>query len=186
MAIQEEIDSLVRNETWEIVKKPDAIKLVDSRWIFKKKADQNDALTQRKARLVVPKGFMQKKGVNYSDTYAPVARLPKIRLLLSVGIKYNFIMEHIDVKTAFLNGDLEETVYMKPPEGIEVQIDHVLKLRKSLYGLKKSPRCWNQKFHSCMTKYGFTRSTADPCLYVKTNNCSFLCLVYRIRNEGLG
>lgn len=176
VAIDNEIQSLEKNKTWKIVPTPKSVKVINSRWIFKRKADTNGDMNVYKARLVA-KGFMQKHGFDYFDTYAPVARLPTIRLLLSVGIKYNLLMDHLDVKTAFLNGDLHEDVYMKPPEGFVVPSDHVLKLQKSLYGLKQSPRCWNEKFHECMTKFGFVRSQADPCLYVNVMGESFIFLV---------
>lgn len=132
----DEIKSLEHNHTWTIVKKPESVKLIDSRWIFKRKADTNGDMTKCKARLVA-RGYMQKQGIDFTETYAPVARLPTIRLLLSVGIKFNMLMEHLDVKTVFLNGDLKEPVFMKPPEGIFVPVGHVLKLQKSLYGLKQ-------------------------------------------------
>lgn len=176
VAIMDEIKSLEHNHTWTIVKKPDSVKLIDSRWIFKRKADTNGNMTKCKARLVA-RGYMQKQGIDFTETYAPVARLPTIRLLLSVGIKFNMLIEHLDVKTAFLNGDLNEAVFMKPPEGIFVPQGHVLKLQKSLYGLKQSPRCWNEKFHTCMSSLGFSRSSADPCLYIKISGKIFICLV---------
>lgn len=174
IAIGEEINSLLKNRTWDVVDDPGNVKLVDSRWIFKKKINGNSYIF--KARLVA-KGYMQQEGVNYVETYAPVARLQTVRILLSVGNKFDLEIHHMDVKTAFLNGDLEEDVYMKPPQGVEVPKGKVLKLRKSLYGLKQSPRCWNLKFHGVMTKLGFHRSDAEPCLYIKSSNQSISIIV---------
>lgn len=163
-AIKEEVKSLMENETWKIVKPPKGAKLLTSRWIFKKKSDEDGNLTKYKARLVA-KGYMQKKGIDYGETYAPVARMPTIRLLLAIGIQNDFLIEHMDVKTAFLYGHLKEEVYMKCPQGIKIPEGHVLKLRKSLYGLRQSPRCWNERFHNFITKLGFERSQSDYCLY---------------------
>lgn len=165
-AINDEVQSLLKNETWEVVNYRKGMKLLDSRWIFKKKYNQEKCVY--KARLVA-KGYMQKEGVDYVETYAPVARLQTIRILLAIGNKFDLEIEHLDVKTAFLNGDLEEEVYMRPPKGIEIEDGKVLKLRKSLYGLKQSPRCWNAKFHDVMTKLNFKRSDAEPCLYIKSS-----------------
>lgn len=175
-AIDSELNSLMKNETWIVVPSPKNVKLISSRWIFKKKPDADGNLTVYKARLVA-KGFMQREGLDYFDTYAPVARLPTIRLLLSIGIKFNLYIDHMDVCTAFLNGDLSEEVYLKPPHGLEIDEHHVLKLQKSLYGLKQSPKCWNDKFHQCMIKFGFQRSSADPCLYMYFKGESFMYLV---------
>lgn len=165
-AINDEVQSLLKNEIWEVVNYRKGMKLLDSRWIFKKKFNQEKCVY--KARLVA-KGYMQKEGVDYVETYAPVARLQTIRILLAIGNKFDLEIEHLDVKTAFLNGDLEEEVFMRPPKGIEIEEGKVLKLRKSLYGLKQSPRCWNAKFHNVMTKLNFKRSDAEPCLYIKSS-----------------
>lgn len=160
-AVSDEINSLNENETWTVVKNPGNIKLLGTRWIFKKKSDM-----KFKARLVA-KGYMQKADVDYSETYSPVARLPTIRLLLAIGMHLDMEFCHMDVKTAFLHGFIEENIYLKPPEGIIVPEDHVLKLKKSLYGLKQSPRCWNDRFDKFITSIGFKRSKADYCLYVR-------------------
>lgn len=164
-AIDDEIESLNENDTWEIVPKPKNVKLIGSKWIFKIKEDELGNPSKFKARLVA-KGYMQKQGIDYVDTYAPVARLQTIRLILAVSVKMNLAIHHLDVRTAFLHGYLNETVYLRPPEGIEVAEDHVLKLKRSLYGLKQSPKCWNDRFHEFVTKLGFKRSKSDYCLYV--------------------
>lgn len=173
-AIDDEIKSLNDNETWNLVKNPGNLKLLGTRWIFKKKTGVE---SKYKARLVA-KGYLQKANVDYSETYAPVARLSTIRLLLSVGLQYNMDFYHMDVKTAFLHGRIGEDIYLKPPDGVDVPEGYVLKLNKSLYGLKQSPKMWNDRFDEFVTKIGFERSTADYCLYVKINDksCTYIVL----------
>lgn len=174
-AINDEINSLAENDTWEIVKAPKKVKLINSRWIFKRKTEA-DGSTRCRARLVA-KGFMQRSGLDYSETYSPVARLPTIRLLLAIAVKNRYFVWHLDVKTAFLHGDLKEDVYMRPPEGIDVPDGHVLKLNRSLYGLHQSPRCWNDKLHEALTNLGFKRSESDYCVYVLVINGEVIILV---------
>lgn len=175
-AIADEINSLEKNQTWEIVKPVRGIKVISSRWIFKKKPDAVGNSTRFKARLVA-KGYMQRQGLDYDDTYSPVARLATIRLLMSVSFKFNFKMHHLDVVTAFLHGNLIEDVYMKVPDGFDVEQGNVLKLKKSLYGLKQSPKCWNDRFHTFICKLGFKRSNADYCLYTRVCNGSTVYLI---------
>lgn len=165
-AIDDEIGSLDENGTWKVVKDPGNVKLLGTRWVFRRKTGLEEKC---KARLVV-KGYLQRANVDYGETYAPVARMPTIRMLLSVGMKYDLEIHHMDVKTAFLNGFIQEDIYLKVPDGIEVPPGHVLKLEKSLYGLKQSPRAWNDRFDNFITSIGFQRSIADYCLYVLVKN----------------
>lgn len=163
-AIQNEIEVLEESETWIIVEKPENIKPLDSKWVFTKKQTNNDEVY--KARLVV-KGFQQKG--NLEDTYSPVLRLQTLRILLSVAVQRNYIIHQMDVKGAFLYGRIDEEVYLKPPLGINVKHGCVLKLLKSIYGLKKSPKYWYEHLHELITKFGFLRSENDYCLYSKDN-----------------
>lgn len=134
-AVNDEIKSLMDNETWKVVPVPSKVKLIGTRWIFKLKSNEDGNPCTFKARLVA-KGYQQKAGIDYVDTYAPVARLQTIRLILSLCVKNDFVIYHLDVRTAFLHGFLNEDVYLRIPEGIEVPDGHVLKLNKSLYGRK--------------------------------------------------
>ena len=175
-AVDEELKSLERNKTWQVVKPPPKVKLIGTKWIFKRKPSDDGAGYRCRARLVA-KGFMQREGVDYSETYAPVARLPTVRLLLSIGVQFRYKMIHLDVRTAFLHGNLDEEIYMKVPEGVRVPDGCALRLHKSLYGLKQSQRCWNNRFDAFMTENGFTRSKADYCLYWKQDGDAVIIVV---------
>lgn len=168
-AVQEELRSLNANETWEVVPRPRDAKVISGKWIFKTKLNKNGDLERYKARLVA-RGFMQKQGVDFQETYAPVAKLATVRFLLAIGIQLNFYFCHMDVVTAFLYGHLEKPVFMTAPEGVDVPDGMVLKLKRSLYGLKQSPKCWNNRFHEFVVGLGFRRSEADYCLYVRIDS----------------
>jgi hypothetical protein len=121
--------------------------------------------TKFKARLVA-KGYSQKADIDYTETFSPVIRFDTIRVMLSVAAKEKLHLAQFDIKTAFLYGELEETIYMRQPEGFEDGTARVCKLNKSLYGLKQSPRCWNKRFKSFLDKHGLIQSAADPCLFI--------------------
>ncbi|RVW56778.1 Retrovirus-related Pol polyprotein from transposon TNT 1-94 [Vitis vinifera] len=146
-AVDEEVRALEKNGTWEITDLPRGKKPVGCKWIFtvKYKADGN--VDRYKARLVA-KGFTQSYGIDYQETFAPVAKLNTVRVLLSLAANLDWSLHQLDVKNAFLNGDLEEEVYMDIPAGLETtsNFNKVCKLRKSLYGLKQSPRAWFERF----------------------------------------
>lgn len=176
-AIAEELKSHKKNQSWIPVKPSKAVKLLSSRWVFGLKEDEHGNATRYKARLVV-RGCQQRPG-EYTDTYAPVARLPTIRLLLSVALQFGFRIHQLDVKTAFLHGDISEEIYMRPPDGVTVPNGYVLKLQRSIYGLKQSPRQWNRKFHDFIVTIGFIQSTADYCIYIyRTNDTLVYLLIY--------
>ena len=113
------------------------------------------------------RGFEQKESFNYDEIYSPVAKMSTIRTLLSVGNQYKYYFKQLDVKTAFLNGDLKENVYIYPAEGFKCNKEKVLKLKKSIYGLRQASKCWNDKINSFLLKYGFKRSGVDSCMYTK-------------------
>lgn len=166
-AIEDELKALEESGTWKEVNKPDNAEIIDSRWVFKIKKNEHGELLQYKARLVA-KGFQQREGLDLNEIYAPVAKLTTLRVLLVVAANLNLRICQMDVKSAFLYGDIKENVYMHIPEGVKNQNENkVWKLYKSLYGLKKSPRYWNEKFNSVMIKEGFSRSKTDYCLYYK-------------------
>ena len=178
-AIQDEMDSIVSNHTWELVDLPKGSRPIGCKWVFKKKYHSDGTLNTYKARLVA-KGFRQKEGIDYFDTYAPVARTTTIRLLFALASLNDLIIHQMDVKTAFLNGDLDEEIYMEQPEGylLPGNEQKVCKLVKSLYGLKQAPKQWHQKFDSVILSNGFIPNSCDKCLYTKTCKTTviFLCL----------
>ncbi|GAB1869619.1 Gag-pol polyprotein [Camponotus japonicus] len=175
-AVQDEIDSLLENGTWDLVELPPGKRVIDNRWIFKIKRDENGDIERYKARLVV-KGCSQRKGFDYSETYAPVARLTTVRTLLSVINHEVLLASQMDVKNAFLHGHIEEEIYMKQPEGINNNSNLVCKLNKSLYGLKQAPRAWNARFDEFVRSLGFRRSENDRCLYIRMNGNSKIYLL---------
>jgi hypothetical protein len=167
-ALEEEYNSLVRNETWELVPPPEACNVIGSKWVMKIKRDADGNVDRHKARLVA-QGYSQTPGIDYEEVFSPVARHSSIRTLLALANKHNLEIHQMDVKTAFLNGHIEHDIYMSQPDGFVDQEhpEYVCKLKKSLYGLKQSARCWNQTLDSFLTKSGYRKSNVDNCIYVK-------------------
>ncbi|GKA23983.1 zinc finger, CCHC-type containing protein [Tanacetum coccineum] len=167
-AIDDEIGSIMENNTWVLSDLPPGCKPLGCKWIFKRKMKVDGTIDKFKARLVI-QGFRQKEGIDYFDTYAPVARITTIRLLLALAAIHNLVIHQMDVKTAFLNGDLDEEVYMKQPEGFVMPGNEhkVCKLVKSLYGLKQAPKQWHQKFDEVVLSSGFHLNQSDKCVYSK-------------------
>ena len=170
-AIKSEMDSLIENETWELSELPPGRKAIGCKWTFKIKRGANGQITRYKSRLVA-RGFSQKYGEDYDEVFAPVVKQTTIRTLLAIAKKEKLKVRHHDVKTAFLNGDLHEDIYMKQPEGfVEKGKEHlVCHLKKTLYGLKQSARAWNEKINQILLDDGFKRGEADNCLYTKFVN----------------
>ena len=139
-AMNEEMEALQRNTTWELVPLPEGKKTVGCRWIFTVKLNPDGSINRYKARLVA-KGYTQKYGIDYEDTFAPVAKMNTIRVLISLAENLNWPLRQFDVKNAFLNRTIDEKVYMNPPPETRCT-DRVCKLKKALYGLKQSPRAW--------------------------------------------
>ena len=167
-AIQDEMDSIINNNTWELSDLPPGCKALGNRWIFKRKIKVDGSIDKFKARLVI-QGFRQKEGIDYFDTYAPVARTSTIRLLIALAAIHNLVIHQMDVKTAFLNGELDEEIYMKQPEGFVVPgcENKVCKLKKSIYGLKQAPKDWHDKFDKVVLSNGYVINQADKCVYSK-------------------
>ena len=155
-AVRSEMDSVMSNGTWEIVDRPYGCKPIGCKWVFKKKLRPNGTIERYKIRLVA-KGYTRKEYEDFFDTYSPVVRLTTIQVLLSLAASYGLIVHQMDVKTAFLNGELEEEIYMDQPDGFVAngQEDKVGKLLKSLYGLKQAPKQWHEKFDRTLTSAGF-------------------------------
>ena len=143
-AMEKGMKSLQENEVWDLVELPRGRKPVGSKWVFKVKTDEDGNVERYKARLVA-QGFTQKFGADCDETFCPVVRLESVRTLIELSVQHILQLHQVDITTAFLNGKLEEEVFMKQPEGFVVkgQKHLVCRLKKSLYGLKQSPRCWN-------------------------------------------
>lgn len=165
-AVQEELKSFEENNAWEVVDIPVSGNIVKCKWVLKKKCDAEDNVRYR-ARLVA-KGCSQKYGVDYDETFSPVVRHTTLRLLFALSVQLNLNVTHLDVKTAFLNGELSETIYMQKPLGYMCTNDKkILKLKKAIYGLKQASRAWHKKVDSCMLADGYIKSKIEPCLYLK-------------------
>ncbi|UYV81386.1 hypothetical protein LAZ67_20001014 [Cordylochernes scorpioides] len=177
-AMNEEMNSLTENDVYECTTLPPGQKPIDCKWVLKTKLNSKGEITRYKARLVA-KGFAQKKGIDYEETFSPVARHDTIRTLLAIAANEDLKLVQFDIKTAFLYGDLQDQIYIKQPEGFNNGTDLVWKLKKSLYGLKQSPRCWNQKIVNFMKERCLKESTADPCLFFrKTNDHLLIIAIY--------
>ncbi|GJR49345.1 putative ribonuclease H-like domain-containing protein [Tanacetum coccineum] len=176
-AIKSEIESILQNHTWELVDLPPGCKPLGYKWIFKKKMKADGTIDKYKARLVI-KGFRQREGLDYFDTYSPVTRITSIRMIIAIAALRNLEIHQMDVKTAFLNGDLEEEIYMNQPEGFIApgQEGKVCRLVKSLYGLKQAPKQWHQKFDHTMLESGFKINECDKCVYVKDTSSGYVIL----------
>jgi len=177
-AMNEEYESIMRNETWELTELPENKVPIGCKWLYKTKFNADGSVDKYKARLVA-KGYSQKEGIDYEDTFAPVAKLNTIRIMIALATQYNWKIHQLDVKSAFLNGDLKEEVYLVQPEGFikKGQENLVCKLKKALYGLKQAPRSWYIKIDSFFAQKGFVKSKNDPNLYVKKDENGNVALV---------
>ncbi|RVW67710.1 Retrovirus-related Pol polyprotein from transposon TNT 1-94 [Vitis vinifera] len=177
LAMKDEMDSLLGNQTWELTELPVGKKALHNKWVYRIK-NEHDGSKRYKARLVV-KGFQQKEGIDYTEIFPPIVKMSTIRLVLGMVAAENLHLEQLDVKTTFLHGDLEEDLYMIQPEGfiVQGQDNLVCKLRKSLYGLKQALRQWYKKFDNFMHRIGFKRCEADHCCYVKSFDNSYIVLL---------
>ena len=174
--MKEEMQAIERNQTWELVDLPNDKSPIGLKWVFRTKFNTDGSVQKHKARLVV-KGYAQQQGVDFDETFSPVARFETVRVLLALSAHLNWPVYQFDVKSAFLNGELEEEVYVQQPEGFVVRDneDKVYRLKKALYGLKQAPRAWYKRVDSYFLQHGFVRSENEPTLYVKkSDNGDFL------------
>lgn len=167
-AMNAEIDSIRKNNVYSVTELQEGRKAIGCKWVFKIKKDGNGNVERYKARLVA-KGYSQKAGIDFNETYAPVAKFNSIRLILAIAASKSFVVHQMDVKTAFLNGDLDEDIYMEQPDGMigEGEEKLVWKLHKSLYGLKQAPRVWYMKLDTFLKNIGFTRCERDYSVYAE-------------------
>ena len=160
---------------------PNGAKAIGCKWVFKTKRDSLGNIERYKARLVA-KGFTQKEGIDYKETFSPVSKKDSLRIILALVAHFDLELQQMDVKTTFLNGDLEEEVYMKKPEGFSSSSgEHlVCKLNKSIYGLKQASRQWYLKFHGIISSFDFDENPMDQCIYHKVSGskiCFFVLYV---------
>lgn len=174
-AMDEEISALEKNKTWILVDRPAGVKPIKNKWVYKLKLNPDGTIERFKARLVA-KGYTQIENIDYKETYAPVASMNTIRLLLAVANQESMHIIQFDIKTAFLYGDLDETLYMEQPENYVKDPDKVCKLVKSLYGLKQAPRQWNKKFDQFLKLFKLQQSCVDRCVYYSDDRSLILAI----------
>ncbi|CAM8883048.1 unnamed protein product [Rhodiola kirilowii] len=173
--MQEELEEFARNEVWDLVPRPDGVNVIGTKWIFKNNSDASGNITGNKARLVA-QGYVQIEGIDFDETFAPVAHLEAIRLLLALACHLKFRLFKMDVKSAFLNGVLNEEVYVAQPKGFE-DPHHpvsVFRLKKALYGLKQAPRAWYERLTVFLIEHGYVRGAVDKTLFVKHTRSDFI------------
>ncbi|GAA0139391.1 transmembrane signal receptor [Lithospermum erythrorhizon] len=178
IAMDAEIESIEKNNTWTLTDLPEATKRIGVKWIYKTKKDEAGNILKCKARLVA-KGYTQEHGIDFNEVYAPVARLDTIRMIIGVAAQRGWKVFQLDVKSAFLQGELEEEVFVDQPQGYEVAAkEHqVYKLHKALYGLKQAPRAWYSKIESHFGREGFQKCSSEQTLFTKKNAVGKIIIV---------
>ena len=170
--MKKELDALHKTRTWDLVDLPSGKSAIGCKWVYKIKTRSDGTIDRYKARLVA-KGFTQEYGIDYEETFALVARPSSVRTLIVVSAARKWPLFQLDVKNAFLNGELSEEVYMKLPPGYShpLRFPHrVFQLRRALYGLKQAPRAWFAKFSSTISQHGFSGSSFDTALFLRRSS----------------
>jgi len=177
-AMKDEMKSMSSNNVWDLEEIPKRAKTVGCEWVYKTKYDSNGNIEKYKARLVA-KGFTQREGVDYNETFSPVSCKDSFRIIMALVAHFDLELHQMDVKTAFLNGDLEENVYMKQPTGFFMEgKEHMgCRLKKSIYGLKQASRQWYLKFNNRIKSFGFKENVEDNCIYAKFKSGKYIFLI---------
>ena len=177
-AMIDELKSIEKNKTWDLCELPSDKKAIGVKWVYKVKQNPEGKVIKYKARLVA-KGFLQKQGLDYDEVFSPVARHETIRLVIALACSRRWPLFHLDVKSAFLNGPLEEDVYVKQPPGFELKgkESKVLKLNKALYGLKQAPRAWNKRIDQFFVMQGFRKCSVEYGVYVKCSDDKHMLII---------
>lgn len=175
MFVDEECNSLMENETWELTELPDEKAPIKCKWVYAIKRDQDGKIIKYKARLVA-KGFSQIHGVDYNETFAPVVKYTSIRMLLAIATNQKLQVTQLDAVTAFLNGELEEKIYMEQPILYEDGTKRYCRLKKSIYGLKQASRVWNRTLDGVLTDFGLEQSKTDQYIYFSKKSVQILYL----------
>ncbi|GJX12029.1 retrovirus-related pol polyprotein from transposon TNT 1-94 [Tanacetum coccineum] len=175
VAIQEELNQFIANDVWELVPQPKNMTVIGTKWVFRNKLDENGIVSRNKARLVA-QGYNQQEGIDYDETYASVARLESIRILLTYACALDFKLFQMDEKSAFLNGFINEEVYMAQPPGfIDFEKpNHVYKLKKALYGLKQAPKAWYDRLKAFLIKHKYKMGMVDNTLFTKKKSSNLI------------
>lgn len=173
--MQEELDALEKNATWKLVESPQYVKILNNKWVLKIKLKPGGKLDRYKARLVV-RSFKQEEGRDYDEKFSPMARFESIRVILALAASERMHKMQFDIKTAFLNGTLEEDIYMKQPQGFENGTGRVCKLQKSLYGLKQAARYWNNELVRTLKEIG-NSTKSDQSVFVN-KDCTTILAIY--------
>ena len=178
-AMDREMESMYYSKSiWSLVQACKGVKPIVCKWIYKRKRRPDGKVETFKARLVA-KGYTQKEGIDYEETFLPVAMLKSIRILLAIAASLDYEIWQMNVKTTFLNGSLEKDIYIQQPEGFIVrgQEHMACKLQRSIYGLKQASRTWNIRFDQAITLYGFEKSSDEPCVYKRIQGTKLVFLV---------
>lgn len=176
-AMAAELQALEANKTWILTPLPPGKKVIGNKWVYKIKFHADGSVERYKARLVA-KGFSQQEGLDYHDTFSPMAKLVTVRCLLAISAIKGWHLHQLDVNNAFLHGDLNEDVYMEIPHGLDSKGENlVCKLNKSLYGLKQVSRQWYSKLSTSLIEFGYTQSKADYTLFTRVCRNSFTALL---------
>ncbi|KAL0403952.1 UNVERIFIED_CONTAM: Retrovirus-related Pol polyprotein from transposon TNT 1-94 [Sesamum radiatum] len=177
-AMKSEMDSMSSNKVWTLVDLPKGVKPVGCKWVYKRKLGADGEVTIFKAKLVA-KGYTQRPGVDFEETYSPLAMAKSIRIIFAIAAWYDYEIWQMDVKTTFLNGFVEEEIYMDQPEGFTSvgEEQKVFHLQRSIYGLKQASRSWNIHFDEVIRGYDFIKNDFDPCVYKKVSGSSVAFLV---------
>jgi hypothetical protein len=177
-AMMEEYQSIMKNDVWDIVPRPEGKFAVTSKWIYKIKHTVDRSIERHKTRFVT-RGFSQVEGIDYEETFSLFARYTSIRTIIALATSMGWKLHQMDVKIAFLNGEIEEEIYIEQPDGfvIHEKESHVCRLKKALYRLKQAPRAWYARIDGHLMSLGFSKSVVDPNLYYKTVNGEALILV---------
>ena len=176
----EEYQSIINNDVWDLVPRPKDTSVVTSKWNFKTK-HLGDGSIEKFKEIFVARGFSQKEGIDYEETFSPVAEYTSIRIIIALASKMKWKLHQMDVKITFLNGVIEEEVYIKQPLGFEThnKETHVCILKKTLYGLEQEPRAWYGRIDGFIMSLGFTKSKYDSKLYYKVENNDIITIVCR-------
>ncbi|GKD57743.1 retrovirus-related pol polyprotein from transposon TNT 1-94 [Tanacetum coccineum] len=175
IAMQEELNQFISNDVWELVPNPKDMTIIGTKWLYRNKLDENGVVSRNTARLVA-QGYNQQEGIYYDETYAPVARLESIRILLAYACALDFKLFQMDVKSASLNSVINEEVYVAQPPGFIdfAKPNHVYRLKKALYGLKQAPTAWYDRLKSFLIKHDYTMGMKQTTLAISTTEAEYL------------